>query len=100
MPGDARWDARRAAERPEYRDLKWLSIEQLLNTPGLQVVGVETEVKDLLPRARQCIDAGLHVHLDKPAGEDLSAAMDAVLAGLAPAADQRPSMGCSIKWKR
>ena len=32
-----------------------------------------TQVKDLLPRARQCIDAGLHVHLDKPAGEDLPA---------------------------
>ncbi len=64
---------RRAAARPEFRDLTWLTTEQLLNTPGLQVVGVETEVKHLLPQARQCIDAGLHIHLDKPAGEDLPA---------------------------
>ncbi|HZB88125.1 MAG TPA: thioredoxin family protein [Terracidiphilus sp.] len=32
-------------------------------------------------------------------GEDLRAAMDAVLAGKQPTADQRPSIGCNIKWK-
>ena len=33
------------------------------------------------------------------AGSDLRAAADAVLAGRAPAADQKPSVGCNIKWK-
>jgi peroxiredoxin len=33
-------------------------------------------------------------------GKDLRAALDAVLAGKQPADDQRPSMGCNIKWKR
>jgi peroxiredoxin len=32
-------------------------------------------------------------------GADLRAACDAVLAGRAPAADQKPSIGCNIKWK-
>jgi peroxiredoxin len=32
-------------------------------------------------------------------GADLDAAVRAVLAGTAPPADQRPSVGCSIKWK-
>jgi peroxiredoxin len=32
-------------------------------------------------------------------GEDLRAAMDAVLADKPPLADQRPSIGCNIKWK-
>ncbi|HUI40744.1 MAG TPA: thioredoxin family protein [Terriglobia bacterium] len=32
-------------------------------------------------------------------GDDLSAAVDAVLAGRPVAADQRPSVGCNIKWK-
>jgi len=32
-------------------------------------------------------------------GNDLRAAIDAVLAGHAPAADQRASIGCNIKWK-
>lgn len=32
-------------------------------------------------------------------GDDLRAAIDAVLAGNAPSADQTPSLGCNIKWK-
>jgi len=36
---------------------------------------------------------------DKPVdGSDLRAALDALLAGRAPAVLQRPSMGCNIKW--
>jgi len=31
-------------------------------------------------------------------GEDLRAALDAVLEGRAPAAEQTPSVGCNIKW--
>ena len=32
-------------------------------------------------------------------GEDLRAAIDAVLAGETPRAEQKPSIGCNIKWK-
>ena len=32
-------------------------------------------------------------------GEDLRAAMDAVLAGEAPSAEQMPSVGCNVKWR-
>jgi peroxiredoxin len=32
-------------------------------------------------------------------GSDLRAALDSVLAGKAPAEDQRPSIGCNIKWR-
>ena len=32
-------------------------------------------------------------------GKDLRAAIDAVLAGKTPLKDQRPSIGCNIKWK-
>jgi peroxiredoxin len=31
-------------------------------------------------------------------GSDLRVALDAVLAGKAPAAEQKPSIGCNIKW--
>ena len=38
--------------------------------------------------------------LDIPVtGADLRAACDAVLAGRQPSAEQRPSVGCNIKWK-
>ena len=33
-------------------------------------------------------------------GKDLRAALDAVLAGQAVPSDQRPSLGCNIKWKQ
>ena len=37
---------------------------------------------------------------DKPVtGRDLRAALDAVLAGRPVSEDQRPSLGCNIKWK-
>jgi thiol-disulfide isomerase/thioredoxin len=32
-------------------------------------------------------------------GADLRAALDAIVAGRAPSADQVPSVGCNIKWK-
>jgi peroxiredoxin len=32
-------------------------------------------------------------------GADARAAVDALLAGQAPTADQKPSIGCNIKWK-
>jgi thiol-disulfide isomerase/thioredoxin len=34
-----------------------------------------------------------------PHGRDLRAALDAVVAGRAPAGEQHPSVGCNIKWK-
>lgn len=36
---------------------------------------------------------------DPVTGADLSAAVDAVLEGNAPLPQQKPSMGCNIKWK-
>ena len=62
---------KRAETQPAFKDLPWLTREQLLNTPGLQAVLVETRVCDLLDNAEACIAAGKHVHLDKPAGESL-----------------------------
>ena len=35
----------------------------------------------------------------KPTGKDLRAAADAVLAGEKPDPNQKPSIGCNIKWK-
>lgn len=35
-----------------------------------------------------------------PTGRDLRAALDALLAGKPASPEQKPSMGCNIKWKR
>jgi predicted dehydrogenase len=60
-----------ARQQPAFRDLPWMTEEQLLNQPGLQAVLVETHVRDSLAAAQRCIAAGKHVHLDKPAGASL-----------------------------
>jgi predicted dehydrogenase len=62
----------RAEQQEPFRGLPWMSQQQLLDTPGLQVVLVETRVRDLLNTAEACVAAGKHVHLDKPAGESLA----------------------------
>lgn len=60
-----------AQQQPAFRDLPWMTEEQLLNVDGLQVVLVETHVRDSLATATRCIAAGKHIHLDKPAGASL-----------------------------
>lgn len=66
--------ARREAmkNRAPYKGLPWMDEAELLAHPGLQAIAVETDVFDLVPTARRCIAAGLHIHLDKPAGESLA----------------------------
>lgn len=63
---------RRAAESQSvYQGLPWMTQEELLRTTGLQAVLVETRVQDLIATAQACVDAGMHVHVDKPAGDSL-----------------------------
>lgn len=61
-----------AQKSPLYGKFPILSLEAGLKTPGLEVVGGETEVRDLLRYARMAVDAGFHVHLDKPAGASMA----------------------------
>lgn len=66
-------ELRAEAQRNEiYRDLRWMAAEELLGTPGLQAVAVETTVDRLLEVAHQCIATGKHIHLDKPPGSSLT----------------------------
>lgn len=58
-------------DHPVYRGVPWMTVEQLLEIKGLEAVAVETEVGELLPTAARCIATGMHIHLDKPAGESL-----------------------------
>jgi predicted dehydrogenase len=62
---------KRAALQPAFKDLPWLTREQLLNTPGLQAVLVETRVADLMDNAAACVAAGKHISIDKPPGDSL-----------------------------
>ena len=62
---DPEWREKRKNEKA-YKDLKWMTEEELFAVPGLKLVSVETDVPDLTAAALRCIKAGFHVHLDKP----------------------------------
>lgn len=62
---------KQAEEHAAFKGLPLLSEDQLLATPGLAAVLVETRVRDLLDTAEKCIATGKHIHLDKPAGTSL-----------------------------
>ncbi len=68
-PDEKAWQAVR--DKAAYRGLPRLTMEELLAVPGLQAVNVETEVGGLLDAAEVVVNAGLHLGLDKPAGESL-----------------------------
>lgn len=57
-----------AMNNPMYKDLPWMSSDELLALPGLQAVAVETSERTNLAAGLKCIQAGKHIHMDKPAG--------------------------------
>jgi len=66
----------KAQPRPEYAGTRWLEEQDLFADRSIQAVVVETELPDLLGTGRRCLEAGWHVHLDKPPGRDLAAFAD------------------------
>ena len=56
-----------------YEGVPFMSVEKLLDTPGLDAIMVETEELNLVETAQRCVDKGLHIHVDKPAGDDIAA---------------------------
>jgi len=59
------------ANTAPYAGICWLDEDALLSTTGLKAVAVETPVAELAPTALRCLSAGIHIHLDKPAGGSL-----------------------------
>lgn len=65
-------EARRAsaAKSKTYAGLRWLSEPELLRLDGLQAVAIENRIEDAPAAALRCIEAGKHIHLDKPGALD------------------------------
>ncbi len=73
---------RRKAATRRYGDPKWITDGELFDQATLVVV--ETDVPELVATAKRAVDAGKHLHLDKPGGTNL-----ADFAELLKAAEQR-----------
>ena len=57
--------------RKRAQGVTFVSLDELMDAKGLQAVVIETPVKDLVTTALPVVDAGKHIHLDKPAGPSL-----------------------------
>jgi len=57
--------------RLERAGVPWLTQDGLLGDETVKMVAVESDVPRLLPFARAAVEAGKHIHLDKPAGTSL-----------------------------
>ncbi len=55
-----------------YEGIPRMSREELLSYPGIEAMLVETDVWRMMEAAKQCVDRGIHIHLDKPAGENFA----------------------------
>lgn len=53
-----------------YEGLPRIEVSELLALPGLKAVAVESRIEDSCAYALKAIQAGKHVHLDKPGGLD------------------------------
>ena len=55
-----------------YPEIPRMRLEQALNA-GIDAALIETDDWLMTKYAQICVDAGLHVHMDKPAGDDVAA---------------------------
>lgn len=69
---DAAMLGKRLKENPGVYEGIPVTSEAELLASGIRAAMVEAAVPDLVPSAIRCAEAGLHIHMDKPAGTDLS----------------------------
>ena len=70
-----KWIEKRAS-KPMYEGLKRYGVEELIDK--CDAILLESDVWDLDKYAKLCVDAGKHIHMDKPAGvlEEFKAVLD------------------------
>ena len=61
---DDRFNAERCNAVPR------MSFDEILNYPGLEAVAIECDDWNLTKYSMLCAEKGLHIHMDKPGGED------------------------------
>jgi predicted dehydrogenase len=70
--GDAARRSKAAAD-PLLAKVAWVSEEKLLSDSSLHLIVVECRAWEALPWGKKVIDAGRHLHLEKPPGNDWKA---------------------------
>ena len=76
--------------------VRWLSQRELLEDPSIKLIAVESRVQDNLAYARQAINAGKFVHLDKAPGTNLAAFRELLLVA---APRQKRIVQLGYQWR-
>jgi len=64
---DEKWRTQHSGGGP-FSDAQWVTEDALLSDDSVRMIAIESEVPQLLELGQKAIDAGKHIHLDKPAG--------------------------------
>ncbi len=67
---DEEWIKKRGADS-SYQGLKRYTEDEILSMTELDAVLIETDVWNLNDTAIKCLERGFHIHMDKPAGENI-----------------------------
>lgn len=60
----------RAGKQAAYAGLRWLGESEMLGDKSIQLIVAQCNVWDALPMGHKVIDAGKHLHIEKPPGND------------------------------
>ncbi|MCL4793834.1 MAG: Gfo/Idh/MocA family oxidoreductase [Bryobacteraceae bacterium] len=60
----------RARKAPAFAGLRWMNESEMLGDKSIQLIVAQCSVWDALPMGHKVIDAGKHLHLEKPPGND------------------------------
>jgi len=59
------------ANDARLKSLKWVSMPEMLADPSINLIAFEGEVRDAIPWGMRILEAGKHLHLEKPPGNRL-----------------------------
>jgi predicted dehydrogenase len=60
----------RLLKEPRLASVRWMSEQELLKDPSINLAVVECSAWEALPWGKKVIDAGKHLHLEKPPGNE------------------------------
>jgi predicted dehydrogenase len=63
----------KAQAKPLYSGIRWLNEADMLNDKSIHLIVVQCSVADAIPMGRKVVDAGKHLHLEKPPGNNWQA---------------------------
>ncbi len=79
------------SQNPMFKGLRWVSMDDLLGDKSIDLIVFEGEVKDAIPFGKRVLDAGKHLHLEKPPTNKLAPFKD--LVDVARQRDRRFQLG-------